>query len=94
MTVDHTGGDRDEILSRIDTQFNDLVPNAEDSVVILMHDHKYTDGATLGAIPMIKRYFDNLGYQFINGEECYDKCDDYVSFCRMNNVWPGTYETP
>ena len=93
-TQDHLGGDKNAIIDRIDSKYNELVPEGDESVVILMHDKKYVEGGSLGAIPLIKGYFDNLGYEFINTEECYDKCDDYVSFCRMQNVWPGTYESP
>lgn len=94
ITADHLGGDKETILYEIDSKYHELVPEAEESVVILLHDKKYVKGGTLGAIPYIHKYFSNRGYDFITTEQCYDKCDDYVSFCRMNNVWPGTYETP
>jgi len=93
-TEDFRGGLKEDIVERIKDKYAQLIPDKQGSVIILMHDKTYVEGGSIGAIPMIQRYFDRLGYEFITAGECYNKCDQYVDFCKMDGVWPGVFEQP
>ncbi|CEP01886.1 hypothetical protein PBRA_008829 [Plasmodiophora brassicae] len=91
---DFRGGNASAVMDRIHEKYTQMVPDKQGSVIILMHDKMYTEKGTLGAIPMIKKYFDKLGYSFGTAPQCYNKCDEYVDFCKMEGVWPGVFEQP
>lgn len=93
-TEDFRGGLKHDIVERIRGKYEQMIPDRQGSVVILMHDKTYVEGGSLGAIPLIKEYFDRLGYEFATAAQCYDKCDDDVTFCKMDGVWPGVFEQP
>jgi peptidoglycan/xylan/chitin deacetylase (PgdA/CDA1 family) len=93
-TEDFRGGNASEVMNRISDKYMQLVPDQQGSVIILMHDKTYVEKGSLGVIPMIKKYFDKKGYEFGTAGQCYNKCDEYVDFCKMEGVWPGVFEQP
>lgn len=88
-SLDYAGGNADQVFQNVQANFANVSPG--DSVVMIMHDMHYVTGGALGALDQIIPYFQNLGYTFVTGPQCYAKCQNTICSAK-NPVWPGTFD--
>jgi len=88
-SLDYAGGTSDQVFQNVQANFANVAPG--DSVVLIMHDKHYINGGALGALDQIIPYFQNLGYAFITGPQCFARCQRDVCAAK-NPVWPGTFD--
>eukprot|EP00474_Spongospora_subterranea_P009278 CRZ09736.1 hypothetical protein [Spongospora subterranea] len=93
-TEDFRGGNATFLMDRIKEKYAQLIPDNESSVMMLMHDKTYVPGGSFGLLPMVKKFFDAKGYEFITADQCYEGCDPNLNYCKMEGVWPGVFEQP
>jgi peptidoglycan/xylan/chitin deacetylase (PgdA/CDA1 family) len=93
-TEDYKGGNATTIMGNVTEKYTQLIPDGQESVIVLMHDKSYVDGGAIGLLPLLVNYFDKKGYTFGTTDQCYEKCDPYVDFCKMEGLLPGVFEQP
>jgi len=56
-TEDYKGGNATSIMGNVNEKYAQLIPDGQESVIILMHDHVYTETGSLGLLPQLVKFF-------------------------------------